>query len=145
MISARQNIVDAVAARLALISTANGYDSNIGGKVFVWRKTPVTLQETPCICIFDTTADSSVLAYPKRDHRLTIAIECLVSDRTTASQARAMANDIYKAIGVDETFSGLALKSDLNGHEIEIAPAGDTTGAVKIMLEVTYRTDLWRI
>ena len=137
--------MDALESRLKEIRTAAGYGSNLGGNVYTWRKRPITVQDTPCLLLADTEAKSTVLAYPVRDHRLTVEILGMVSNSTTASQARQLADDIHAAIGVDDTLSGLALKIDPLGHEINLATDGDITGAVRITLDVHYRTDMWRI
>lgn len=145
MANTRQQIMDALEARLKSISTANGYGSNLGGSVHTWRKRPVTLADTPCLLVADGSADSTSLAYPVRDHRLSVDIVGVVSSNTTASQARQLADDIHAAIGADQTLGGLALKIDPLSHEITLETDGDITGAVKVSISIHYRTALWRI
>lgn len=138
MSNKRQQIVDALELRLKSVS-------GIGGRVYAWHKVSVKPEMLPCILINDTQAGSTVLAYPKRDHHLTVEITGLVSSKTTASQARELINAIYGAIGTDDTFSGLAHKTDLDTHDMDLAVEGDQIGGIKITATVHYRTGLWEI
>lgn len=140
MSSTRQQIVDALEARLKTITS-------IGGKVFVWRKSPVTVAETPCLLVADLTAECSDDGdtIGSRLHTLTVEILAVTSSKTSASQARNLLTDIFSAIGSDNSFGGLALYSDPVAHEINTETDGDITAAVKVAMQVAYRTSTWGV
>ena len=144
MSSVRQQIVDAIEARFKTIVTPT-YATQIGTKVYPWRKTPVQVAETPCICFWDSSAEVSFdgIAIGRRQHILQVEAVCFVSTKTTVSQARAIIEDMIAALGTDDTFGGLADRSELTSHEIGMEVDGDICGAGKITFTVQYTTTLW--
>ena len=54
MSSSRQQIVDALAARLATITKVGGYQTDAGANVFVWRKYQLMPAECPALLLQDT-------------------------------------------------------------------------------------------
>lgn len=144
----RASLVNAIEARLKTIKKTGGYATDAGNHVFTWRKTPVTVKETPCILLYDNAAESSDDAdtIGGRLHNLTVTIIGMTSNKTSASQARSLLADIFKAVGTDNgSFGGAANWSDPVAHEINLETDGDVTAAAKVTLQVAYRTDRWGV
>ena len=146
MSNKQQSIVDAIETRLKTITKAAGYSTDLKN-VFVNRddNVPVRRDDTPCITFKDPSATTLKLEYPKRDHSLTVFIVGWLSSNSAASQARDLANDIHKAFGTDDTFGGLALYSVPGDRNLEKDTDGDVSAAIKIIMTVNYRTNLWEI
>lgn len=141
MSSKRQQIVDAVETRLKTIKTANGYTTNLGDKVFTWKPSPISSDnDLPCITIRDTAnqRDSGTTAMWR--WRLTLEIEIACSSGTTTDDTlRKMLEDVYKAIGTDPLFGGLAaLSTEANEDRMEIFKEEKTFGGATVEIVIPY-------
>ena len=100
----RQQIVDAVMTRMAAITTANGYQTNIGSDVHDWR---VNFQqdELPAVSVCDLET-IAVNSDPRTDGLTTWALTvqiCIYSEKDTdPSIIRMMIADVTNAIGTDD-------------------------------------------
>lgn len=143
--SRRQDIVDAIETRLKTITTGGGYSTQIGSKVYPWRKTAVQVSEVPCLCFWDQQADVEFegRAIGTRQHNLAVEVVVFVKSATTAAQARAALQDVVAAIGTDDTLGGLADRCELTAHELTMEVDGDICGAGRIAFTVQYTTTLW--
>jgi len=103
----RQLIITAFKTMMENITTANGYETEIGSSVFEWREYPVETTEMPAMIIRDTDEEISYPDHPESlDCRLTIELILFESGSTVGADLRKAIGDIIKAIGVDETFGG---------------------------------------
>ena len=146
--SIRQQIISAMVTRLGTITTANGYLTNIGNSVALWRTTEFEKWEMPSCSIADTqdTAEVSDLR-PNgghERHKLTVEILAVISDGdntpATLEQARA---DIINAIGIDPRWGGVAEWTTPSGDNKQISQKDKVFGAVKVTVTVSYRTLAW--
>ncbi|MHC1697778.1 MAG: hypothetical protein AB9919_06920 [Geobacteraceae bacterium] len=143
--SKRQSIVNAIETRMKTILTTNGYATNAGQHVFVWRTTDIPETEMPSICIYDSDCPIDYENTPVglQGHRLTVD---LVGDAKGASaqvEVRKINADLLKAIGTDPTWGGLAIDTDLISHGINIEQGDKKIGAGVVRVEIPYRTPLW--
>lgn len=141
----RQQIVSAVIAALEQITTANGYETNIGTTVEDW---PTQLQgtdnedELPVIGVFDVDETSSTpnLNSKLENHELTIQARCYLRHNTPAAQCRKVMGDIKKALGVDKTWGGLATGTRPSRQGPDIKPEGFEISAAVVEITIHYTT-----
>ncbi len=107
----RQQIVDAVKARLQTILTAGGYRTDAGGNVSEWRASDWGQNEDPGLILRDEDWDSSAIGPGYQDHDLHLSVECVAVGTGTAATVRQMAADVLQAAAVDDTFGGLAIQT----------------------------------
>lgn len=141
----RQDAVDALKDRLATVRTANGYATDIGARVFSWRKAPVTSAETPCTEVKDGKNETRLEGAPMGRAYQFLDVEIVLSLQGggTAIQARSAIADVKKAIGLDDKFGGVTKWATPETDEINIEQTGDTTGAATVNITIVYETDRW--
>ena len=151
--SYRQQLVNAIAARLATIAPGVVFQlsdgpytcqSTIKG-VYPWRKVPFSKAEVPAIKMDDADAKTTPGPSTMHEHKLAVDLEVHTLGATAASVVRAIMADIVAAIGSDPRWGRLAYWTDLDSHTIDVEQAGDIIGAAQINITVTYRTPLWRM
>jgi len=141
MSSVREALIQAVVARFKTITTANGYATAIGTKVYPWRKTPLAVSELPAILVWDQGAEMSRETLRNTTgHTLSFTAALYVHGKTTASQAREGLNDMFKAIWTDPLFSGLATQYIPKNHDLTMEVDGDICGAGHIQFDLVYYT-----
>ena len=153
MSSTRQQIVDAIAARLALIAPGHvvtlpdgDYTCSATVKgIYPWRKKAFSKAEVPVIKFTDDDANVGPGPASQHENKLSINLEGIILADTTASAARALLADVVAAIGSDPRWGGLAYWTELTSHSIDVEQAGDVISGVQVMFTVTYRTPLWRM
>ena len=138
----RQNIVDALEARLKIISGMQVYHNDLGSRVYTWRSAPFQTAEMPGINIRDLNDDvvEEYLGNPNLTyHRLTIEIDLAC---TTSAIARSMIADTCKAINTDRTLSGYCIDIEYDGAEILTNEQNENviTGA-RVTVGVIYQTE----
>lgn len=140
--SIRQRIIDAVRARLATIRTANGYKTDIGRNVREWQTTPLPVDELPAVCFRDPDNGIAEWTMRERDNRVALMIEAAGKDVAPAT-VRAYAEDLYRAIGIDETWGGLALVTEPLGDTIDLRTEGEDIGRATVRISIEYQTEKW--
>ena len=142
--SIRQQIMDKVDARLKLIKTTGGYKTNIGSHVFDWLTRDLADSDLDALIYRDKANSISAGTQKLFENRVSVEIEVKSkSASTTAKQVRMMIEDVYKAIGTDETWGGLAQKTNVSGDSIEIEQGEKVVGSGTINIEIEYRTAKW--
>lgn len=142
--SLRQQIVDAIEARLRTITVANGYNTNAGQHVYVWRTVSLEDAELPALCVYDTDcamAESGSIGY--MTHELQVVIDAIVSGSASRTEVRKLMEDVFRAIGVDRTWGALAEHTEIQSHGINLEQAERLIGAGQVRLLITYRAPLW--
>jgi len=135
----RQQIMDAVKARLQSITVTNGYNFNLGNNVYEWRVKPLTMTTLPALAYRDVETDIELI----EAHRNRLNIEIEILNNSSIIDMRKMIADVYKAIGVDIQWGGLALNTYPRGDRIIREQEEQTiTGAV-INIIIEYRTKEW--
>lgn len=142
----KENIISAVLTRLATITTANGYNSNAGNNVDESRDVKYKDTELPAINVnesSDTIIEVSNSLYHTR--LLELEIEIIANGTLAPTELRKVEADVFKCVGVDETWSGYAIQTmpgDVNTsyseHE-ENKIIGKT-----ITIGIQYRITAWQ-
>lgn len=146
----RQQIVNAVKARFALITIANGYQTDIGLKQTEWNPGPKgadpEADELPGHDIRDeveTTVvkDKNAGSY---DRELEIvAIAELKEADASATLARKALEDMIKAVSVDPTWGSLARRTIPLEEDINVDELGQQIGAARLKFKVEYSRRPW--
>lgn len=144
MSSRRQQIIDALAIRLHTITLVNGYATNAGVNVFVWRKHPVTPAETPCLLVQDGELNREYgVTIAKVKNTLTCNILALTVDSkaSTPELARMMEEDIVKCMATWDTAGGLADRLLVTKSSPSMEQHEQMVGMVQITVEIVYTCD----
>lgn len=101
----RQKIVDEIKRRLAAISVANGYQTELGaGTIDEW---PVSYQqdECPALGVFDlvTAALKSAADEKRIPNSLPVQVRIFLKRETTPATVRVMIADVMRAVARDPT------------------------------------------
>lgn len=141
--SARQDIIDALDARLQTILTTNGYGTNAGQHVYEHRATPLNETEMPGIVFRDSetvTADT----FGEELHTLEIILELHAAGAGAQDTVRSIAADVIAALGTDPTFGGLAEDVEIPREESLVLEAAEQFYAAgTLTVTIQYVTDLY--
>lgn len=150
MAGKRQQIVDAVKARLALITVANGYQTDIGLKQTEWNPGPKGADpesdELPGHDIRDEVETTNVENKNSGtfDRELEVVVIAEIKEATpTAANARRALEDLIKAVGVDPTWGGLARRTLPVEDDINVDELGQQIGAARLRFKVEYSRRPW--
>ncbi len=149
--SRRESIVAAIHTALQTITTANGYETNLGQHGFKWKGGPWQSGELPGYDLRDVADEinaanngGSTVGLNREDHRLQVEIHLATSAAAEIDkQLRKMIADVYKKIGTNRTF-GLSYvrttwpRNDAMG--LIQGEEGDAVGGATIKIEVLYHT-----
>lgn len=150
--SRHQTLFAAVLERLRTITTAGGYDTNAGMRVYPWRDTKNSpfkqeeLADDGAMVLRDprkVTEQGGPNVLGKHHHTLTINIEGAVKEGTAADRVRAITADIEKAIGVDRKWSAIAYETTPGDMQILVAENGTTITGYSLTFSIEFRTGNW--
>lgn len=146
----RQQIVDAVKARFALITTANGYQTDIGLKQTEWNPGPrgadPEAEELPSHDIRDEDETPEIKDKNSGTYSRSLEIVALGYVRETADGAaltRKALEDMIKAVGVDPTWGGLARRTLPDTDGIAVDSLGQRVGVAHLKFKVEYSRRPW--
>ncbi|MFA6054035.1 MAG: hypothetical protein WC769_01545 [Thermodesulfovibrionales bacterium] len=146
--SRRQDIVDLINTRLAAITVANGYKTNIGPNITEWKTDDFPEADLPG----GTWKDSDVtVAQPekKNAHEHTIDIVftgyCKAAAADVPALARTIIEDVHKAIGVDPLWNAKAIRTLPGKNLIEIEQDNKTIARVTVNFSIVYNTKPWEV
>lgn len=143
----RQQIIDYMKTKLAEITTANGYYTNIGSKVYEWKANPFETNEVPGIEIRDLEENISDVRtsgnYNLHNHELNIELRVVCSETTPITTVRKMITDVNKLIGIYPTWNDYAIYTYPIGNKIEVDQQGVFVGQATVIIQVQYRTTAW--
>lgn len=149
MSDVRSQLVDKISARLALITKAGGYQSDIGLKVFPWRKVPMDEHSIPGIIFRDEEAHMNngedhqdEVPIGMWEHRLKLSVEIFFTGKVSAPEARKALADVIRAVYANrgDKWDGLAEYTDLAGHGIDTAQEGQAICGAQALFVIIYRT-----
>jgi len=144
MANKRQSIITAVKTRLQGILTASGYNYNLGSNVFEWKDKALADAELPGLIFRDPSFEKVLDVIGLFTWRLNIEIEIHAQSSTAPADMRKMLSDVYKAIGVDEMWGGLALASEQpEGDEMQVQKDQNITAKAVVRFSILYRTPMW--
>lgn len=146
----RQQIVDAVKNRFAGITTASGYQTDIGLKQTEWNPGPKgadpEADELPGHDIRDevetTVVKDKNSGNYDRELEIIVVAELKETD-ATATLARKALEDMIKAVGVDPTWGGLARRTVPMEDDINVDELGQQIGAARLRFKVEYSRRPW--
>jgi hypothetical protein len=142
MSNRRQEIVSAIAARLKTITTANGYNLNIGTKVYDWKLSPVKPSELPLIELRDGVAPIELTDMDGGlSHQLKIEIVIMASGITAATTIRSGLQDISRAMYTDRHFGGLIKSFIPESTNIELQQEENLIAAGQYSCTMVYYSD----
>lgn len=145
----RQRICEELKTQFQTITTANGYETNVGSKVFLWKSADWQDAEMPGVNLQDMTEEINLVKVGVRteEHILTFEAFAACSTGTTSVEtARKLAGDIVKLLGVARgnylTVSGTRLCFDINMKSIKIGldQEKSTRAGAHLTFEVKFRT-----
>ena len=138
-----QQIMDALGARLATITVANGYRTNIGASVHEDPMDSVTTSSLPVILYRDVDASTEAELSQHR-HTLNVEIGVTLGGTAPLPLVRKVRDDIAKAIGENQSLGGLCISIAPPSFSWEIYQDGDeiVTG-VMFKTQISYRTMEW--
>lgn len=145
----RYQIIDELAARLALIDSGTTWQFRTGetyqcssepGLVGNWKTTPATLAQLPAIIWRDTVEKNNQNRYFGNPDKWDLTIR-LGAYATTAAAARTLAEDILATVCHDPTFDMLVDWTYPESIELRHGVKGDTDiFAVLLAIRVAYST-----
>ena len=140
----RDQIVQAMVTRFKTVTVANGYHSNAGNNCSSWFEDPsVTYDQTevPFINVRDTKDEIKVgTVGGLMDHRLTVEIDTSAFGNTADISIRQQIYDVYKAIGSDPYWGGLAIDTEPGSDEILADMGARKIVQAKITVTIMFRT-----
>lgn len=146
MANTRNSIVEAIVTRLKAIDGTGGYHTDFNENFKQWRIAPIGNSELPCGVIKDF-ADEAIQESISGgnsliDHELSVDISLPLSG-TVPGDFRNQIADIYKAVGQDETWGGLAHFTQQLGDEIVMNQEENKLASIDIHIRIRYRTTKW--
>ena len=146
MSTLREQMIDAMLSKLALIRTANGYLTEVGTTVFVWFPSESQVLTLPSVNLRDTSAelDCKMAGRGKLAHK--VSFEVLAMMETTASTGKTdlcnLHSDLTKWLynGGDKTFGGFSIETEHDGSESRIFQQEDVVAAVKLKFTTLFVT-----
>lgn len=96
----RQQIVDRFEAKLQTIATGNGFQTNVGSKVFEWRATPFMPQDLPALIWrdLDEPIEEDTRFSSRHKRTLHMQVEIVGSGASSPADYRKMLADVERAI-----------------------------------------------
>lgn len=118
----RNTLMAAVVARFQLITTVNGYYSNLGSNVFEWRPrilsetgggyVPTEQDELPALHVRDALDEVTAINLKGEEtHSLTLELEIAHEGGATGVTMRRQIADVLKAISTDTKWNGAAIST----------------------------------
>jgi hypothetical protein len=144
-----QQIRSAIDTRLKTILVANGYNTDAGSHVFYWRTALLSPDsELPGIIYLDTGESTENSEFALQTNKASVIVKCFAcgsDDATIKAALDQIYADVMKAIGVDETWGGLAISTEKISHAIEMERKEQVVGSFSIEFQITYRHKRWDV
>lgn len=148
--SKRKLILDSVRDRMKLILISNGYVTDAGKYVFVWKQRPWDLETYPAILVMDTTEEITTNNMRPtggtHEHMLEFKVGGITKTSSSSGsedvsdELLQILQDIQTAIKVDPTFGGLALWTVPGSVEKFMDMEEKIIGGITQSFKVQYRT-----
>lgn len=154
MDSRLQRLINVVKRRFQDIRIANGYQTDLGLRVHLWRDTdnvPFEDPELPALNFRDRSADTEQRVSGIHDHDITFEVEVLTNKFTVDHEARKLLSDVIQAIGVDRQWTEptdnpevvpvkLAVDTFPRSWEFGVTAAGKSLAALRLTFVIRQRT-----
>lgn len=149
--SIRQKLIDQIETRLATITTGNGYETNAGNNVAVWRdlrKAPFPGGNLDAINVKDGSSveDRADQAIGTTRHIVTVHVEFATQQSAIATDAhlRKIMSDIIKAVGTDRRWNdgseNLAWDTRIVSTDLDVNQAEEIVGGGQVVMEIVFTT-----
>jgi hypothetical protein len=140
----RVQIVTAMITRFQGIRQASGYKSDLGTSVHHFRDSDYALEELPALNIIDHRNNVAPATSTQFNNVIDVTLQVKVaSGETTYKDAYDITEDVYRAIGVDDTWGGCALDTLPGSDAIETEQAGQIISGITITIQVQYEAAKW--
>lgn len=110
-VNKRQLAVDALVAALVKIRKKDGYETDAGLHVYLWRAVDVPPRDLPALIVRDIDTPTQE-SFGEHHHAMEVQVEglCLAASEQVPADvvARRLIADVVKAIGADLTLGGTA-------------------------------------
>lgn len=136
----RQQIIEAIAARLKTILTSSGYLTDLGSNVHEWDTTPLDLGGESYKLIYQDEEEAwSDMTVGEQDAVLTVSILILCASSLPISDIRAMTADVRRAMYLDPTWGGLASDTrQIEEAKMTVGAAADVAAGVVVKYQIEY-------
>jgi hypothetical protein len=161
--SVRQQLADAIKTRFQTILIANGYQTNIGQNVFLWRnleRDPLNESETQLLSLSDWKEITEPKISSQGDHHRTlfwhVEAENVVAVTEADAVGRKILADIEKVLGIDIkwmttpgnlttalAFNTLPVDTQDGTSLMEVEQRDRVIVSVKYQFKIEYRTPRW--
>lgn len=146
----RQQIVDAVKQRFAAITTANGYQTDIGLRQTEWNPGPRGADEgsdeLPGHDIRDEDETATVTDKNSGVYSRSLEIVVLGYVREAgdgAAETRKALEDMIRAVGIDPTWGGLARRTLPDTEGVAVDELAQRVGVAHLKFKVEYSRRPW--
>jgi len=147
----RQQIIEEIKSRLAVITKDNGYQTDAGMVLYYGRLQAPVPQELPAINIWDVD-ETMAREFGIRSRRFTLNIEAYISSQDLAlpELGNILRADLEKALlrkaldqdKIDETFNNLVQYFDFIRSEVFLLEGPERIGGVVMEFAVVYQQAL---
>jgi hypothetical protein len=139
MSSKRQQIIDAIIARMQGISIANGYGSDLGASVHDFE-TNFDDEDLPALSICDTVTENSLIndqpTATNQIDKMPVQLRIFCKSGTRAAQLRTMISDVNRAIKIDPRWENLAMFSLPKRSGIILSEEAFQIGGAAVEIEI---------
>jgi len=137
----RQEIVTALAARLATIKKSNGYATDAGRRVVEHPDAPFIFDQLPAYSWSDGDTEVNAGAEIGRyEHVMAVEVVAHCSGVDKGALAREMMADVLTSLRSDQTLGGLCQRISLIRHSVDIQQPERKIAFGLVVLNITYRT-----
>ncbi|MCP9495886.1 MAG: hypothetical protein MSG64_15665 [Pyrinomonadaceae bacterium MAG19_C2-C3] len=144
----RQQIIDKVLARMQGIATTAEYapgknfETNLGAHVTEWNEEQVERANLPALDVRDflNSPVQESRSSDGHEHVLTIQFAVIAAAKEQTSFVRACIADIYRAIGIDDSWDSLASKTMPKRDLLKIDQQGQRIAGAIVEINIHFFT-----
>lgn len=142
------DIIAALQAMLAQITTANGYRTGAGSRVWLNLEYQTVPPQKPCCILFpgevsDSLSGDLAPSLGEENHTLPVKIEAWIADSESGTQGQALRQDILQAFSADRSLGGLVELVDpqiSSGSTVEDVGEEGFASYVQVEMTLLYVT-----
>lgn len=143
-----QTLVELVKRRFQDIRIANGYNTDLGLRVTLWRDTTTAnwqTEELPAVNLRDKSAEIEQVMVSRQEHNITFEADAATKAANLDIEGRKILADMLKAIGVDRKWrdeaTGLDMASDTlpRSWDMDVKASGTNVAFVRLTFTIRLR------
>jgi hypothetical protein len=135
----RLAILNAIADKLETITTANGYLTNVGNRVFYWQDLEFEYGEIGAISYRDPFEENKEVNL-SLENSLTVEVSAIQFTENALTDSCNLLTDLIRAIK-GAIWANKSIKSRLVSNDKRIETKGKTAIQIKLVFKVTYWED----